>query len=181
MSGATSAVALAASVTAAGIGAYGAIQSSQAQSAAAKANAQIQANNATVATQNANFAAAEGETNAATNEMKTRAAVGQEMTSQAANGVDVNTGSAADVRTSENQIGQLDAATIRSNAARQAYGYQTQSQNATSQASLDTTEAGNDITAGDINAGSTFLGGVGSATSNYSKYLNATNTINAGQ
>lgn len=181
MSGAISAVGIsaataasigtAASVIGAGVGAYGAIRSGEASSAAAKANAQIQNNNANVATQNANFAAAEGETNAAMKEMQTRAAVGQELTEQAANGVDVNSGSAVDTRTSTQQLGQLDAATIRSNAARQAYGYQTQSQNATSQAGLDTAEAGNDITAGDINAGSTILGGVGSASSKYSSYL----------
>ena len=87
---------------------------------------------------NAERAAAAGEQNAAQAELKGRAAVGAIRAAQAANNVDVNTGSAVDVRSSAAETGQLNALTIRNNAAREAWGYQNQAASNTAQASLDT-------------------------------------------
>lgn len=51
------------------------------------------------------------------------AAVAQTRTQAAASGVDVNTGSSADVQTSQKVITGLDMLTAKNNAARQAWGY----------------------------------------------------------
>lgn len=137
--------------------AYGAVQQAHAASQADKFNEQIAKNNATIAQQNATFAGQEGEQNAATSEAKTRAEVGAIKANQAASGVDVNSGSDVDVRSSAAELGELNAITIRSNAARQAYGYQTQTASDNNQAQLDQSKSSSDETAGLTKAGSTLL------------------------
>lgn len=54
----------------------------------------------------------------------TKQEIGASRAALAAQGVDVNTGSALDVQASEAAIGELDALTIRNNAAREAWGFQ---------------------------------------------------------
>ena len=127
--------------------------------------------NQQIALQNATAAGQAGEAQAAQAEQKTRAEVGAIKASSAASGVDVNSGSALDVQSSASELGELNAITIRGNAAKQAYGYETQGTSFQNQANLDTSQAADATTAGEIGAGSTFLGGVGSAASNYGKYL----------
>lgn len=154
------------------IGGVGSLISGNAKSESAKYNAAVAANNATIASQNATRAAQAGEAQAAMSQQKTRATVGAIKASQAASGIDVNQGSAVDVRSSAAELGELDAITIRSNAARTAYGYQTQSASDTAQSNLDKFTAENDETASEIGAGTTVLGGLGSASLNYGKFLN---------
>lgn len=160
-----------ASVAGAGIGALGAIQSSRAQAASAKYNAAVAANNAVIAKQNATWAAQAGEAQAGMSQMKTRAAVGSITANQAASGVDLTTGSSLDVRSSARELGELDAISIRSNAAREAYGFETNASSFTAQSQLDRFEARSASTSGYINAGSTILGGVGTGALGYSRYL----------
>lgn len=81
---------------------------------------------AAVAENNASFAAAEGEVKGTDAGLKEAATVGAVKAAQAARGIDVNKGSAAKVQQSAEQLGQLDILTIRSDAAREAYGYHTQ-------------------------------------------------------
>ena len=155
--------ALAAGVASAGVGAYGSISSGIAQSNQAKAEAQVAANNATIAQQNAVRASQSGEQQAAESEQKTRAQVGAIKAAQAANGTDVNSGTNVDVRSSAAAQGELNALTIRSNAARTAYGYQTQSQSYQTQSNLDNSQASNAAISGGINGASTLLSGAGKA------------------
>jgi hypothetical protein len=174
MSGGTSAIAvasLAASAIGAGVGAMGAISSANAASASASYNAQVAAQNQQIATQNATLAGQAGEAQAAQQQQKTRAEVGAIKTSQAASNVDVNSGSALDVQSSAASLGELNAITIRTNAAREAYGYETQSTSFENQAQLDAAQSASDMTAGEIGAPTTILGGLGSAGSNYANFL----------
>lgn len=85
--------------------------------------AQIAARNAQIAKMNSGYAVQAGEQAMLNEQLKTRAQIGQTKAVQAASGIDVNTGSAKAVQESERLLGRLDAMTIRSNAARQAYGY----------------------------------------------------------
>lgn len=142
-----------------GASALGQVAAGQAASASAKYNSQVAANNAKIATQNASYAGQEGESKAAQSEANTRATSGAILATQGASGVNVNTGSAPDVRQSQAQVGMLEAMTIRSNAARAAYGYQTQAASDTGQSALDKAQAGYDSTAGFVNAGTSILGG----------------------
>lgn len=159
-----------ASVASAGIGAFGAIRQGQAASESASYQSTIAANNAKIATQNASFQGAEGDANAAAKELQTRGKVGAITAAQGANGLDVNSGSAVDVRQSAAELGQLDAMTIRSNAARAAYGYQTQATSDQAQSALDKSTAKNDATAGYISGAGTLLSGAGSAALRYANF-----------
>ena len=164
-------IALAAgTVISAGTAAYGAYSQGQAQEASAKYNAQVAANNAVIAQQQAVRAAQAGEAQAEVTQQKTRAKLGGIVTSEAAGNIDVNSGSSLDVQSSAKQLGELDALTVRSNAAQTAYGYETQSAADTAQSQLDKSQASNSATAGDIGAGGSILGGVSSAASNYNNY-----------
>lgn len=153
-----------------GAGVVGQMQSADAASKSASYQSEVAANNAEQAKKNASRAAAAGDQQANMEQLKTRAQIGAIKADQAASGVDVNSGSAVDVRSSAAELGQLNAISIRSNAARQAYGYQVQSSNDTAQAGLDKAESSNDLTAGYFGAGSTFLGGMGSAANNYANF-----------
>lgn len=178
-------VGTAATLASGAVGAYGAIQSSDAQSKAAKFNAEVAGVNQQIANQNAEFAGAAGEQQAAQQEMKTRAEVGSIKANQAAGGVDVNSGSAVDVRSSAAALGELNAITIRSQAARTAYGYQNQAESYGAQQGLETSQAAAAQTAGAINAGTTALGSLGSASSNWANFqlkssINPASAANSG-
>lgn len=176
MSGSISATTLAyvgaaAAVAGAATTAYSQVQSGNAQAAASKYNSQVASENATIAQQNASLAGAAGEAQVAQETQKTRATVGGIQAAQAANGVDINSGSDVDVRSSASALGELSAINIRSNAARTAYGYQTQSTSDTAQSKLDTFNAGQEQIAGETGAAGSVLGGVSSAGSNFANYL----------
>ena len=163
------------SIGAAGVGAVGAIEQGNATSAADNYNAKIAKANAQIATQSANYAGAAGTAQAEQAGLQSRSKLGAIVANEGASGVDINSGSNLQVQSSARELGELNAITIRSNAARTAYGYQVQGANDTAQSQLDTFAANNATTSGDIGEGSTLLGGLGSAASNYAKF-----TMNGG-
>lgn len=154
----------------AAMSAYGAYEQGQATSAADKYNAQLASKNALVAKQNATIAGQSGEAKAAASELHTRAATGAIKANEAASGVDVNSGSAVDVQSSAGALGELDALTVRSNATREAFGYETQGENLDAQSALDRSEAANASTSGTLNAASTILGAAGQAGSQFANW-----------
>lgn len=146
------------SAASAAMSALGSIQQGKAAKASANYNAQVQQNNAQIALNNATLAGREGAANAEKEQMKTRQNVGAIKAAQAASGIDINKGSAVDVQSGASEAGLLNAITVRSNAARQAYGYQTQAASATAQSELDKVQGKNAVKAGYVNAAGTFLG-----------------------
>lgn len=151
-------------------GVVGAIQQGKSAAASANYNAAVAGVNAEQAKKNSELASEAGMAQEAMQERKTRAEVGAIKANQAASGLDVNSGSALDVRSSAAELGELDALTVRSNATKEAYGYSTQASSFEAQQGLDVSEAKNDTTAGNVNAASTFLGAASTGTSNYLKY-----------
>lgn len=174
------AVGAAAAVAGAGAGAYSSIQAGNAASSSAKYNEQVSQQNAQLAQQNAVQASQAGEAQVAASQQKTRAQVGAIKAGEAASNVDVNSGSAVDVRSSAADLGELDAITVRSNAAKQAYGYETQNTSYEDQANLEAAQSENSSTAGEIGAGSTLIGGLGSASSNYARFMTQSSSMTAG-
>lgn len=146
----------------AGLQAAGAIEQGQAQSKAAAYQAQVATNNATIAKENANYATAAGEQSMVNQQKKTKATIGAITAGQGANNLDVNSGSDLQVRTSAAQLGQLDALTIKNNAARTAWNEENQASSYTAQSQLDTSESKSSSLAGFINAGNSVLGGASS-------------------
>ena len=153
-----------------GVGAY---QQGQAASASAGYNAKVAANNAQIATQNANLAGAAGNTNTAAAGAKTKAQISATLANQAGSGINVDSGSAVDVRESEAKLGMLTALNTRAQATQQAYNYQVGAASELGQESLDKANQSNSAISGDINAASTVLGGAGKA-SQFSTYLAST-------
>lgn len=152
------------------VSAYGSYESGVAKSEAASYQATVAANNAAIAKQNAVMDIQAGETAAVNEGLKTRAKVGEEKAQQGAAGVDVNTGSAADVRAGTAQMGMLDALTIRSNSAKKAYADQVQATSDTAQSRLDTMESQQAMESGEIGAGGSLLSGASTVGFNYGRY-----------
>lgn len=145
-------------IVGAGVQAYGQMQAGRAASAADRYNAGVANANASIQDQNATWAAHEGEAKAGISQQKTRAQVAGIKADQSASGVDVNSSSFQNVRTSAAEIGALDSATIRSNAARQAYGYETEAASSRAESGMYTAKAKSDKRAGNIAAAGTLLG-----------------------
>lgn len=142
--------------------AEGQLQAGRAQQQAASYQAQVARNNATIANQNAAYAAQAGSEAATQESMKNAAKLSRMRAAQAANGLDVNTGSPVAVRATEAETGALDTATVSHNALLQAYGYRTQATNDTAQAGLYQNEADEAMPAADLAATGSLLGGASS-------------------
>lgn len=130
-----------AGIAGAGINAMGQMGAMNAQSANAAYKAQVAANNQKIALENAGMETQSGEINAGNRGLKTRAQIGATKAGEGASGVDVNTGSFAKARASEAERGMTDALTIRSEAAKKAWAYETQAANFGAESQLDRAEA----------------------------------------
>lgn len=150
--------ALVASAVGSGVTAYGKYESGQAGGAAADYASQVSRNNATIANQNADYTIASGLQKTDTASRRNAAIGGRIKATQAANGVDVNSGSAVDVQAGQRETGELDAETVLSNAELQAYGYRTKAVSDTAQAQLDTAQGAQARIGGDLGAAGSLLG-----------------------
>lgn len=135
-------------------GAAGSIESGFAQANSANYQAAVARNNAQIAHQNALYSAGASSAQIQQQEEKGAQQQGNVRGGIAANGIDVNSGSAVDVQSSQREIGALDSKTTASRDAETVYGYQTQQQNFTNQSTLDATQASGDIAGGFLKAGS---------------------------
>ena len=97
-----------------------------------------------------------GDTSADWQRVRTGQMVGTQRSVQAANGIDVNSGSSALIQDDTAMLGELDALTIQNNAAREAYGYRVQAQQ-------DRTNAKQTVKNGNTAAMGSILGGLGNA------------------
>jgi hypothetical protein len=159
------------SIAGAGLSEVGTLAASASTAANARYQAQVAANNAKIATQDATYATAAGQEQAAQQSLKQANTFGAIKTAQAANGVDVNTGSNENVQESQRQAGALDSATILNNAQNVAYGYRTQSSNDVAQAGAFSAEATGADIAGPLSATGSLLS---NASSISTKWLTGT-------
>lgn len=104
----------------AGVSAYGAYSGAKSQKAALEGQAQI-------AEWQAKQALAKGRIDENTVQMHTASVFSDQRAQLAANGVDLGTGSASDILATTKLMGAVDALTVRDNAAREAWGLETQS------------------------------------------------------
>ena len=106
----------------------GAYSSSKARKQAFNAQGQIDLNNAQINEWQAQQAEAAGADQERTSRLHTQQVVGAGRAQMAANGVDLGTGSAAEVTATTKVVGEHDALAIRDNASRAAWGARTQAQ-----------------------------------------------------
>lgn len=152
------------------LGITGARASSDAQAQAANYQAAVARNNQIIAEGYADRATMTGYTKAEQQDYKTRAILGTAKATQAASGVDVNSGSPLAVRESIAEIGELDKETIMYNAQNEAYGYKVKGAGFGADAQLDKMKADNAITAGDYAVTSSLLSGASSVSSKWLGY-----------
>lgn len=154
-------IAIASTVIGTAVSAYGAIETGMQNQQLANYRAQVASNNSIIANQNATYATDAGNAKAQQQEMATRQLLGQQEAAQASSGLDVNSGSAVDVRKSTAALGTISAINIRDNAAREAYGFKQQGQDYTAESQLDKYQGKNAMTAGVLNAVGSLVGGAG--------------------
>ena len=109
-----------------GVVAVGTAFSAYSQMKAGQGQQQMFERNAAFAEFQAVDALARGKETEKRSRQNTNQVIGAQRTSFAAQGVDVNKGSPLDVQADAAYLGELDALTIRNNAAKEAYGYRTQ-------------------------------------------------------
>jgi hypothetical protein len=141
----------------------------QAQSSNASYEAQVAANNATIAQQNADYARKAGEAKAQQQSLAGAQQQGMIRAAIGANNVDVNSGSAEDVQSSQRELTNLGTQTTMNNALLQAYGYQSQATSYSAQSQLYNAEADQAITGSYISAAGGLLGGASSGSGGLGK------------
>ena len=140
-----------ASLAAGAFSAFGAYQQNQYQ-------AQVAANNAQIAQNNAKAALAAGAVEEQNQRLLTEQRIGKVRANAGAAGVDPNFGSPLDLQSDTAKLGELDALTIRNNAARRAYGYQVEGLNQSAQASLYNSASYGSLLSGATSVGSKYMG-----------------------
>jgi hypothetical protein len=149
------------------LSAAGAVQQGQAAGAAGRFNQQIAEMNATMAERRAKDALERGAVAEQRKRQEVAGIIGKQTAAMAANGVDLAFGSPLDTLTDTAVMGELDALTIRTNTAREAYDYRVQAVNQRAQGSLERMKGDAAETGGYLKAGGTILGGGGQAYGQY--------------
>ena len=145
------------------VSAVGQMQQAKAQAAAANYNAKVSDINAQISQRRAQDALERGADEEQRQRLKTQQILGQQRAAMAANGVDIGWGSPLDTMVDTATMGELDALTIRQNAARENYDYRVQAMNGEADAELKRGEAKSALQGGSLAAMGTLIGGVGSA------------------
>lgn len=161
------AISLGASALGGVVSAGGAIAGGQSQAAMYQYQAGVAQMNQQIMKQNADWAVASGEVSAQEKGMETRYKIGETIAQQGAGGLAIGSGSQGRVVDSERQLGQYDEALIRSNAARQAYGYEVEAAKFGAESQLDTMAASTSRTSGYLKAFGSLLGTAGSVSSKW--------------
>ena len=160
-------IGLASSGASGALGVFSSLMGGGAKADAYKYQSSMAWQNAAIAKQNQKYALDVGEQQAEKQGIAGAAQAGQIKAGQAASGVDVNTGSAKEVQTSQHLVSQMDLNTIREKAAKTAYDFSVQATNYENQAKGYNKAAGNARTEGVLGAVSSFIGTVGSVSSKW--------------
>lgn len=152
----TAAIALTAA--SAGLGAIGQANRAQAQAGQANYLSQVARNSQIAAERNAALARQQGDADVQRRQLETARLEGGQRAALAAQGGDVNSGSALDILGDTARAGATDAAALRSNAAYKAYNYEIQANDAAASANDDAYQAANATANLPYTIGSSLLG-----------------------
>jgi hypothetical protein len=128
-----------------GISAAGTVFAGVSSAEQASYQAAVARNNATIAGQNEEYAAESGAVNAENAGLQAGQRLGAIKASQAANNIDVNSGSAADVQKSQRELGEYSQVSAENQALLQAHGYAATATSETAQSELDEATAANAV------------------------------------
>lgn len=163
-------IAAVAAVASSAIAGYGQYQAGQAAKQAGDYNAAIARNNQIIAERQAEDAIKRGDIAADEQRRKTARLVGTQRAAFGSSGLAIDSATSLDILGDTAAFGELDALTIKSNAAREAYGYQVQGMNYAAEEAMSRVRGKNAAAAGIINASSTLIGGVGSGANMWAQY-----------
>lgn len=149
------------------VGVQGAKQEAESAAAASEYNAKVQDMNVRLQERRARDALERGSLEEQQKRNENSQIMGRQKAAMAANGVDLNFGSPLDTLVDTATLGEIDALTIRRNAANEAYDYDVAAANGRADASLSRANAKNSKTAGNLKAFSTMLTGAGKAYGDY--------------
>lgn len=144
-------------MTAAVLAVAGAGYSAYASYKSGKINQQIAEKNAQVTDFQSSDAVYRGEIEEDNLRLEVRRIIGAQRAAYAGQNVDVNEGSASVAQEDTAYLGELDALTIRNNAAREAFGYKVESFNQRSQGTLDRMRGTNQAATTLLTAGYNFF------------------------
>lgn len=161
---------IAATVIGTATSAIGQLQAGKAQAAQLNYQAAVGRNNAILAQRAADDARLRGEEAARREASKTKQLAGRQRAVLAANGQLVDQGSALDITTDTMEIGKLDELTIRSNAEREALGFEAQGMNFQAGSDLNRMGANNAVTGAQGAAFGTLLTGAGNVASKWYQF-----------
>ena len=148
-------LAVAATVAGTAVSAFSNYQQQRAQNQAAEYNARIMERNAQVANMQADQVIKQGEIEEKQHRLKVKNLIGAQRAAAAGSGFVVDEGSFLDNMQDTAGFGELDALTIKSNAARSAWGIRNQATDYTAQANLSRMRKGSPVMA----AGTSLLTG----------------------
>jgi hypothetical protein len=146
-------------------GAFGSYFAASSQRTLLNAQAEIAEINARVAESQARTELLAGQRREQASRLSTAQLKSSQRTALAANGVDLGEGSAVELQTSTDLMGEIDANTIHANAVRSAWGYRTQATNSTNDAIMRRGAAAG-ISPG-MSAASSLLGSAGTVASSW--------------
>lgn len=164
-----SAIGIGASVAGSGISAFGTLKGGEAQSGMYKYQAGVAQLNSQIALQNRDQAIATGQTEEKKYGLAAADRLAQIRAGSGASGIDVGTGSKAQVQDSQQVVTKIDEATIANNAARKAYGFSVESATDLAQAGAYDKAASDALEGGEIKALASLVSGVGSVASKWTQ------------
>lgn len=135
------------------------VQQANATAEANRYNAQVAEMNATLAQRRAKDAIERGKEAEQQKRLEVSQLQGRQRAAMAANGVDLSFGSPLDTLVDTAYLGEIDALTIRRNAAREAYDYEVDAASGKASAGFQRNAADSALTGGYLNAAGTILGG----------------------
>lgn len=145
----------------------------EADAAAARYQAAVSRNNAIIAERNAQAELQRGQQLEASKRERTAQALATQRARMAASGLAIDTGSPLRLQEDVAGLGELDALTIRNNAARAAYGYRVQGMSFESQAGLLGMQAEGAEKGGQIGAFTSIIGGASGVSDKWLRYQQA--------
>lgn len=163
------AMAIGSSVIGGALGVAGAKFSADASSDSFNFKAGIAKLNADINKQNASWAINSGAIKAENYGLKAGQEIADTKVTQAASGLDVNSGSKEAVRDSQQEVAKYDQGMIRADAAHIAHGYELKAAADTAEASMDTAAASNAQKAGKLNMLSSIIGASSSVASKWTQ------------
>lgn len=159
----TSTAGAALTVAGLGLGVLGGIQQANAARADGKYQQQVANNNAILAEQNATDAYRRGALEEEKHRATVRRAIGSQRAALAANGLDLGTGTPVDLVTESAKFGEMDALTIRANAAREAWGFQSSAEQYRADGRAARASGNNAANGTLLTTGASLFGGVANA------------------